>query len=176
VKNPPLEAMQVIAPDGTSAAQGTIFLDQLQFQKVGWLRTPDYQLPFINSTRGGPNVSDDMKDEHIDINGYHWSQLKPPATSTITAEQKQAFKTIADRYDQWLYGKDLDPKSEPYYQIRFDALSKYIESGKAAFEQLHIHSMDGAITGTPTSKTIRLMNPTPITTRSVRFLRSRSTS
>jgi chondroitin-sulfate-ABC endolyase/exolyase len=150
VKNPSLEAMQLIAPDGASVAQGTIFLDQLQFQKVGWLRTPDYQLPFINATRGGPNVSEDMKDQHIDINGYNWSQLKPPiAPSTITAEQKQAFKTIADRYDQWLYGKDLDPKSEPYYQIRFDALNKYIDSGKAAFEKLNIRRNGDTITGTP---------------------------
>ena len=146
-----LEAMQIVAPSNANENQGTLFFDAVQFKtKNAWLRTPDYQAPFINPTRGGRDISVDTMDQHIDISAYNWSQIKAPAApAAITDDQKQAFKVIADRYDQWLYGKDLNPDAEPYYRTRFDARDKYIGGGKAAFEKLNIHRNGDVITGTP---------------------------
>ena len=147
----PLDTMQIVAPANADLHKGVVFFDAVQFKtKNAWLRTPDYQAPFVNPTRGGRDVSDDVKDQHIDISGYNWSQIKPPAApATITDAQKQAFRVIADRYDQWLYGKDLNPDAEPYYRLRYDARAKYINAGKEAFDKLNIRRKDGAITGTP---------------------------
>ena len=147
----PADAMQIIAPSNAGTSHGTVFFDDVEFVvQNDWLRTPDAQVPFVNAERAGPGVSEDIKDEDVDLNAYQFSQIRPiPAPAIITDEQRQAFKLISERYDQWMYGKDVDPKTDDVIRICYDAREKYIRAGKAAFEKLNIRRQDGAITGTP---------------------------
>lgn len=134
-----LNMMEIIAP--SKLKEGSLYFDIIEFcDNVQWLRHHDYQMPAIRGT-GKLGFWDCM----------YYSKSKPtiPLESEISERQINAFNTITKRYEEWVFGKDLDLSLEPI-KIRMDSLNEYIKLGLDRYEQLKIsRTSDGNITGVP---------------------------
>lgn len=139
----PLKVMVITSPNNT--ASNGVFLDLIEFiDKAPWNRTPDYQMPKTRTTLN------DGKGGSWDRSLYY--SLKKPEIkeeSSLTAEEQKAFDAIAKRYEEWVFGKNLDLTKEQM-KIRNDSLNSYIQFGLDKYEKLNIkRNEDGSVTGIP---------------------------
>lgn len=142
--NGPLAVMTITAP--AEVESGTLFFDIVEFQDItgvtttGWRRrSNDCQVPFVHKKARG----------HWQ-NTYRFSRARPEisAAKTVTQEQSDAFKKIAERYSDWLLGKNVNMDDE-LVQLKYQVLQKYIKDGINAFSELNIKRDGDNITGTP---------------------------
>ena len=135
-----LEGVMVVAPE--DADSGVLFFDIVEFdfeRRILGKRSGDMQVPFVNRSDEG-----------------HWQQtLKwrlqeptEPLPDQVLQEEVDAFEIIAQRYDSWMFGEEIDLLQGPM-KMRCDALQEYISEGVEAFGKLEIKRADGVVTGVP---------------------------
>ncbi len=135
-----LEMMEIEAPSVT----GSLYFDIVEFvESMPKSRSADYQMPKIG-------VSDIESATYWD-KAYYYSQLSPalPEETCITQQQINDFNAIEEKYENWIYGENIDLTEEPL-TIRNQALQQFISEGLTAFNNLDIERhADGRITGKP---------------------------
>ncbi|MDP6037933.1 MAG: chondroitinase family protein, partial [Candidatus Latescibacteria bacterium] len=135
-----LEGLMIFAPEDIDS--GRLFFDIVEFdfeRRITGKRSGDVQVPFVNQSDEG-----------------HWQQtyrwrLQEPTESLpdqVIQEELDAFEVIVHRYDQWMYGENIDPFREPM-KTRYEVLQEYITDGVAAFGKLNIQRDGDVITGVP---------------------------
>ena len=131
---------QVTAFDIRAPNSGTVYLDLMELvERIHPRRSPDAQVPFVNAKRA------DRSRE------YRWSlnRLPEPLPAEMTDEEREAFETIARRYEAWVLGDGVkDDQREPV-RIRHDALIDYIKRGHRNFADYEIRREDDRILGKP---------------------------
>ncbi|MCT4595477.1 MAG: polysaccharide lyase beta-sandwich domain-containing protein [Anaeromicrobium sp.] len=137
-----IKIMEIVPPD--SSIEGNIFLDVVEVAaNVPEYGDEDFQIKINRNDLGGT----------WNRTLYHWNK-KPNISmpSTITENQKADFEKIANKYDEWVLGKDLDLTNltEEALKIRNESLQNDIKKAKKTFEMLNIvRHEDGTITGMP---------------------------
>ena len=131
---------RVTAFEIRALSSGTVYLDLVALvERMHPRRSPDAQVPFVNANRA------DRSRE------YRWSQnrLPGPLPSQITDDERQAFETIARRYDAWVLGDGVkDDQREPV-RIRLNELEDYIRRGYRSLADYEIRREDDRILGKP---------------------------
>ena len=119
---------------------GTVYLDLVELvERIHPRRSPDAQVPFVNANRA------DRSRE------YRWRQnrLPGPLSAEITDDERQAFETIARRYEAWVLGDGVkDDQREPV-RIRLNELTAYIRRGSRSLTDYEIRREDDRILGKP---------------------------
>ena len=132
-RNGRVTAFEIVAPNN-----GTVFLDLMEMVEViDFTRSADAQVPFVSPNR----------DDHA----YSWSLNTLPGSipSQITDGERQAFQTIAARYDTWVLGDEVkDDQREPV-RTRLSALTAYIQRGHSNLETYEIRRDNNQIIGKP---------------------------
>ena len=131
---------RVTAFDIRAPSSGTVYLDLMELvERIHPRRSPDAQVPFINANRADRNRE------------YRWSlnTLPGPIPSQITDDERQAFETIARRYEAWVLGDEVkDDEREPV-RIRLNELEDYIRRGYRNLADYEIRREDDRILGKP---------------------------
>ena len=131
---------RVTAFEIRASNSGTVYLDLMELvERIHPRRSPDAQVPFVNANRA------DRSRE------YRWSlnRLPGPLPSQITDDERQAFETIAARYEAWVFGNRVkDDQREPV-QIRLNELEDYIRRGYRNLAGYEIRREDDRILGKP---------------------------
>ena len=121
-------------------SSGTVYLDLVELvERIHPRRSPDAQVPYVNARRA------DRSRE------YRWSQnrLPGPLPAEITDDERQAFETIAARYEAWVLGDEVkDDQREPV-RIRLNELKAYIRRGYRSLADYEIRREDDRILGKP---------------------------
>jgi len=117
-KAAPIEGFQITAPD----ASGTLFVDAVEFGPVEWCRQGDEQTPFTNPHRYWFTAQD------------HAAVPPPTPTRTISDQDAGAFREIACRYEEWMFGRLDDPRAP--VRTRLESMRSYVKFGHEAFERL----------------------------------------
>lgn len=117
-------AFDIASPNNVGAA----YLDLMEVVVANSVRRamPDVQVPFVN---GGAENNRELR----------WSRNALPAESipaAITTEQRNAFATIANRYETWVLGNNVKADMREPVQIRLDALATFIQNGHSKFVDL----------------------------------------
>ena len=137
-KNGRSTAFEIVCPDNVPT--GSVFLDLMErVEQIHWARSADAQVPFVNAARDGG------RDPYY---RWHLNTLPGPLPPAITAEEQQAFQTIADRYEAWVFGKELDENREPV-RIRLNALADYIQRGYRNLEAYELQREGDIVLGKP---------------------------
>ena len=128
-------AFEIRAPNS-----GAVYLDLVELvERIHPRRSPDAQVPFVNARRG------DRSRE------YRWSlnTLPGPLPTEITDDERQAFETIAARYEAWVLGNGVkDDEREPV-RIRLNELTAYMRRGHRSLADYEIRREDDRILGKP---------------------------
>ncbi|MCE2433686.1 MAG: hypothetical protein J4F29_12315 [Candidatus Latescibacteria bacterium] len=131
---------RVTAFEIRALSSGTVYLDLVELvERMHPRRSPDAQVPFVNANRA------DRSRE------YRWRQnrLLGPLPLQITDDERQAFETIARRYDAWVLGDGVkDDEREPV-RIRLNELEDYIRRGYRSLADYEIRREDDRILGKP---------------------------
>ena len=131
---------RVTAFEIRASNSGTVYLDLMELvERIHPRRSPDAQVPFVNARRV------DRSRE------YRWSlnTLPGPLPSQITDDERRAFKTIARRYEAWVFGNRVkDDQREPV-RIRLNELEDYIRRGYRNLADYEIRREDDRILGKP---------------------------
>ena len=134
-RNGRVTAFEIRAPNS-----GAVYLDLMELvERIHSRRSPDAQVPFVNA-----NGADRSRE-------YRWSQnrLPGPLPSQITDGERQAFETIAARYEAWVLGDNVkDDQREPV-RIRLNELTAYIRRGHSNIADYEIRREDDRILGKP---------------------------
>ncbi len=134
-RNGRVTAFEIRAPNS-----GTVYLDLMELEeRSDWKRSADAQVPFVNARRA------DRTRE------YRWSRNKLPGSlpSQITDDERQAFETIAQRYEAWVLGNGVkDDQREPV-RIRLNELTAYMRRGHSNIADYEIRREDDRILGRP---------------------------
>lgn len=138
-----LDTMEILSPKHIDSL--SLYFDLVEFtHSIPWNRTPDYQIPKartkFNDGKGG------TWDRSL-----YYSNRKPeiPLEETITHKQLESFNVIAQRYNDWVFGKNADLSFEPM-KIRRDSIERYINFGLEKYNSLNIKvDEEGNITGIP---------------------------
>ena len=131
-------AFDIVAPNNT----GSAYLDLMEMVDSRSVRRAmaDVQVPFVN---GGAVNNRELR----------WSLNTLPGASVpaaITQAQRNAFATIANRYETWILGNNVKADMREPIQIRLDSLTSFIELGHRNFERFNVtRTSDGRILGTP---------------------------
>ena len=127
-----------VAPHNVS--EGSVYLDLMELvRSIDFRRVADAQVPFVNPQRA--NTSRE----------YRWSlnTLPGPISPKITAAERRAFQTIAQRYETWVLGNEVnDDKREPV-RLRRKALTTYMQGVHRQLGRYEIRREDDRILGTP---------------------------
>ena len=119
---------------------GAVYLDLVELvERIHPRRSPDAQVPFVNANRA------DRSRE------YRWSlnTLPGPLPTEITDDERQAFETIAARYEAWVLGNGVkDDQREPM-KIRLNELEAYIRRGYRSLADYEIRREGDRILGKP---------------------------
>ncbi len=119
---------------------GAVYLDLVELvERIHPRRSPDAQVPFVNVNRA------DRSRE------YRWSlnTLPGPLPAQITDDERQAFETIARRYEAWVLGDGVkDDQREPV-KIRLNELEAYIRRGYRSLADYEIRREGDRILGKP---------------------------
>ena len=119
---------------------GAVYLDLMELvESIAWNRSADAQVPFVNPQREGQTRE------------YRWrlNRLPGPLPLQITDGERQAFETIAARYEAWVFGNRVkDDQREPV-RIRLNELTAYIRRGHSNLADYEIRREDDRITGKP---------------------------
>ena len=130
---------RVTAFDIRAPNSGTVYLDLMELvERIDFRRSADAQVPFVN-----PRRADQTRE-------YRWSRnrLSGPLPSQIT-DERQAFETIARRYETWVFGNEVkDDQREPV-QIRLNALTAYMRRGHRNLADYEIRREAERILGKP---------------------------
>ncbi|MBI5685557.1 MAG: hypothetical protein HZC54_10790 [Verrucomicrobia bacterium] len=114
----PIKGFQITAPD----ASGTLFVDAVEFGPVEWCRHGDAQTPYTNQSR-------------LWFTAHDHAAVPPPApTRPMSGEDAEAFREIARRYENWMFGR-LDDSRAPV-RTRLGSVQSYINAGHKEFERL----------------------------------------
>ena len=128
-------AFEIRAPNS-----GAVYLDLVELvERIHPRRSPDAQVPFVNANRA------DRSRE------YRWSlnTLPGPLPTEITDDERQAFETIAARYEAWVLGNGVkDDQREPV-KIRLNELEAYIRRGYRSLADYEIRREGDRILGKP---------------------------
>ena len=131
---------RVTAFEIRASNSGAVYLDLMELvERIHPRRSPDAQVPFVNARRV------DRSRE------YRWSlnTLPGPLPRKITDEEREAFETIAARYEAWVFGKRVkDDEREPV-RIRLNELEDYIRRGYRNLAGYEIRREDDRILGKP---------------------------
>ena len=131
---------QVTAFDIRAPNSGTVYLDLMELvERIHPRRSADAQIPFVNAKRAER------------IREYRWSlnRLPEPLSSKITDDERQAFETIARRYEAWVLGDGVKDDLREPVRIRHDALIDYIKRGHRNLADYEIRHEDDRILGKP---------------------------
>ena len=133
---------------------GTVYLDLVELvERIHPRRSADAQVPFVSSGNGEDEqiVDADIEDEGGQNREYRWSlnTLPGPIPSQITNEERQAFQTIARRYEAWVLGAGVNDDQREPVQIRLNALTTYIQRGYRNLVTYEIRREDDRILGKP---------------------------
>ncbi|MEX2601221.1 MAG: chondroitinase family polysaccharide lyase, partial [Balneolaceae bacterium] len=126
--------MEIITPG--SVTQGTVFIDLFEFASSVPPRSADYQIPFVDSKE----------------DTYYQSQQvsATPVPESIKIQQANEFDEIADRYEKWILGDNLELENlDPITQIRYDALLSSITNALTKYDNLNITVNGKNVTGAP---------------------------
>ena len=142
---------RVTAFDIRASNSGAVYLDLMALvERIHPRRSPDAQVPYVNANRA------DRSRE------YRWRQnrLSGPLPSRITDEEREAFETIARRYEAWVLGDGVkDDEREPV-RIRLNELKAYIRRGYRNLADYEIRRERMTVFwGNPCLPSCRLMNP-----------------
>ncbi|MDE2698413.1 MAG: chondroitinase family polysaccharide lyase [Gemmatimonadota bacterium] len=128
-------AFEIRAPNS-----GAVYLDLVELvERIHPRRSPDAQVPYVNADRA------DRSRE------YRWSlnTLPGPLPTEITDDERQAFETIAARYEAWVLGDGVkDDEREPV-RIRLNELTAYIRRGYRSLADYEIRREGDRILGKP---------------------------
>ncbi len=128
-------AFEIRAPNS-----GAVYLDLVELvERIHPRRSPDAQVPYVNADRA------DRSRE------YRWSlnTLPGPLPTEITDDERQAFETIAARYEAWVLGNGVkDDQREPM-KIRLNELEAYIRRGYRSLADYEIRREGDRILGKP---------------------------
>ncbi|MXZ08381.1 MAG: hypothetical protein F4Y79_02965 [Gemmatimonadetes bacterium] len=131
---------RVTAFEIRASNSGAVYLDLVELvERIHPRRSPDAQVPFVNANRA------DRSRE------YRWSlnRLPGPLPSQITDEEREAFETIAARYEAWVLGNGVkDDQREPM-RIRLNELKSYIRRGYRSLADYEIRREGDRILGKP---------------------------
>ncbi|MXZ08835.1 MAG: hypothetical protein F4Y79_05255 [Gemmatimonadetes bacterium] len=134
-RNGRVTAFEIRAPNS-----GAVYLDLMELvERIHPRRSPDAQVPFVNANSAGRSRE------------YRWSlnTLPGPLPSQITDDERQAFETIAARYESWVFGNRVkDDQREPV-RIRLNELTAYIRRGHSNLTDYEIRREGDRILGTP---------------------------
>ena len=134
-RNGRVTAFEIRAPNS-----GAVYLDLMELvERIHPRRSPDAQVPYVNARRA------DRSRE------YRWSlnTLPGPLPLQITDEEREAFETIAARYEAWVLGDGVkDDEREPV-QIRLNELEDYIRRGYRSLADYEIRRENDRILGKP---------------------------
>ncbi len=131
---------RVTAFEVRASNSGAVYLDLVELvERIHPRRSPDAQVPFVNANRA------DRSRE------YRWrlNTLSGTLPPKITDEEREAFETIARRYEAWVLGDGVkDDQREPV-RIRLNALKDYIRRGYRSLADYEIRREDDRILGRP---------------------------
>ena len=131
---------RMTAFDIRASNSGTVYLDLMELvERIHPRRSPDAQVPYVNAMRA------DRSRE------YRWSlnTLPGPLPLQITDEEREAFETIARRYEAWVFGNRVkDDQREPV-RIRLNELEDYIRRGYRNLADYEIRREGDRILGKP---------------------------
>jgi chondroitin-sulfate-ABC endolyase/exolyase len=128
-KAAPIVGLQITAPD----SGGTLFVDAVEFGPVDWSRQGDAQTPFTHPHPNGFTAQDH-------------AAVPPPAPARAMSEQDAgAFREIARRYEEWMFGRLDDPRAP--VRTRLGSVQSYINVGHKAFEQLGLVRHGNVVSG-----------------------------
>ena len=160
-KNGRVTAFEIRAPRDVS--QGSVFLDLVEMVTGNSIhrRVADKQVPFV---AGGADVDASKVAEASKVQNreLRWSLKTLPGRlpSQITAEERQAFETIVQRYETWVLGNNVkDDEPEPV-RIRLNALANYIQRGHRNLANYDIRREDDRILGRPLFADVSPYTPT----------------
>ena len=131
---------RVTAFDIRAPNSGTVYLDLMELmESIDWKRSADAQVPFVNARRA------DRTRE------YRWSlnTLPDPLPSQIADEEREAFETIARRYEAWVLGDGVKEDQREPVRIRLNELTAYIRRGHSNLTDYEIRREDDRILGKP---------------------------
>ena len=140
-KNGRATAFEISAPNNVSS--GSVYLDLMEMVREVKHAAADPQIPFvsggIDNARGGRNRE------------YRWSlnTLPGPVLGEITEEERQAFQTIAERYEAWVLGDNVMEDMREPVRIRLDALANSIRNGHRNLKKFQIRREGDVILGKP---------------------------
>ena len=119
---------------------GAVYLDLVELvERIHPRRSPDAQVPFVNARRA------DRSRE------YRWRLNTLPGTlpPKITDDERQAFETIAQRYEAWVLGNGVKNDQREPVQIRLNELKAYIRRGYRSLADYEIRREGDRILGKP---------------------------
>ena len=131
---------RVTAFDIRAPNSGTVYLDLMELvERIDPRRSADAQVPFVNARRAGQTRE------------YRWSlnTLPGPLPSQITDEERQAFETIARRYETWVFGNEVKDDLREPVRIRLNELTAYMRRGHRNLADYEIRREDDRILGKP---------------------------
>ena len=144
-QNPRFNQMEIVP----SAESGSLYFDLVEFvNNMHWCRIKDYQYPHQRTDKDyGRGGTWERQYEYITREPSEAYNQYPEITE-CTPAQSEAFKTIEERLDQWIFPDDVQKymDQEPM-KIRTSALQAYIEEGKQDYRDLHIDP--DTLTGVP---------------------------
>lgn len=106
-----LSTMKITAPVGGT---GTLFFDFLEFKTIQWDKMANAQYA-VGQSEGVTNY-------------WNTRRTRPNSPISPSSQEKDAFKTIADRMDQWYLGNGKN-SSNLVYQKRLNVLNSYVSKG-----------------------------------------------
>ena len=135
-------AFDIRAPNNS----GSVYLDLIEMVTSDRIRrrVADNQVPFVN---GGVGATGGQNRE------YRWSLNKLSSEDipqSITAEQRQAFQTISNRYETWVLGTNVKTDMRMPVQTRLNALTAHIARGhRNLMTRYNVRRESGRILGNP---------------------------
>ncbi len=135
-----VDGFRITAPDQT----GTLWLDLVEFGEVPWFRMGDSLTPYTNPRRSIGAGGDRWRTPE---DWFVWAKENAPEPERApSAEEQAAFNEIAERYEEYLFGRLDDPRRP--VRLRVEAVATYIHRGHRAFEDLGLERRDeNVVTG-----------------------------
>ncbi len=131
---------RVTAFDIRAPNSGAVYLDLVELvERIHPRRSADAQVPFVNAMRGERSRE------------YLWSlnRLSGTLPPKVTDDERQAFETIARRYEAWILGDGVKDDQRGPVRVRYDALIDYVKRGHRNFADYEIQRDGDRILGKP---------------------------
>ena len=131
---------RVTAFDIRAPNSGAVYLDLVELvERIHPRRSADAQIPFVNANRAERSRE------------YLWSlnRLSGTLPPKVTDDERQAFETIARRYEAWVLGDGVKDDQRGPVRVRYDALIDYVKRGHRNFADYEIRRDGDRILGKP---------------------------